>query len=96
MLIHTYVKKLILQAQYFGPKGQRRLHALISAPLFLLSIISNFYFLMGTEIGNIFMHKGFMSWPIGTPIILFFMYCGAQTSIEAKNYELMVLTKIDS
>ena len=89
-------KKSILQEKYFGPKGQRRLHALISAPLFLLSINSNFYFLMGSEIGNIFMKNGFMSWPIGTPIILFFMYCGAQTSIEAKNYELMVLTKIES
>ena len=52
---------------------------------------------MGIEIGNIYMIKGFMSWPIGTPTILFFMYCGAQTSIEAKNWELKkVLTKIES
>ena len=76
------------QKSLMGPRGQRRFHALISAPLFLMSIISNFYFLMGKDIGYIFLVKGFTSWPIGTPTILFFMYCGAQTSIEVKNWEI--------
>ena len=71
-----------------SPRGQRRFHALISAPLFLMSIISNFYFLMGKDIGHIFIIRGFTSWPIGTPVLLFFMYCGAQTSIEVKNWEI--------
>jgi hypothetical protein len=43
---------------------------------------------MGDHIGSIFMQRGFGSWPIGTPTILFFMYCGAQTSIEVKNWEI--------
>ena len=71
-----------------SPKGQRRFHALISAPLFLMSIISNMYFLMGKDMGHILMTRGFTSWPIGTPLLLFFMYCGAQTSIEVKNWEI--------
>ena len=78
------------QMSLLSPKGQRRFHALISAPLFLMSIISNFYFLFDEDdkIGKIFLEKGFTSWPIGTPVLLFFMYCGAQTSIEVKNWEL--------
>lgn len=73
---------------WLSPRGQRRFHALISAPLYLMSIISNMYFLIGHEAGNIFMSKGFNSWPLGTLTTLFFMYCGAQTSIEVKNYEI--------
>ena len=71
-----------------SPRGSRRFHALISAPLFLMSIISNMYFLLGKDIGHMFMWKGFTSWPIGTPVLLFIMYCGAQTSIEVKNWEI--------
>ena len=71
-----------------SPRGVRRLHAALSAPLFLLSICSNMYFLLGEEIGPIFLWKGLNSWPLGTPTTLFFLYCGAQTSIEVKNWEV--------
>lgn len=77
-----------IERSMLSPKGQRRFHALISAPLFLMSIISNMYFLMGKDMGHILMTRGFTSWPIGTPVLLFFMYCGAQTSIEVKNWEI--------
>ena len=53
-----------------------------------MSIISNMYFLMGKDMGYVLMTRGFTSWPIGTPVLLFFMYCGAQTSIEVKNWEI--------
>ena len=76
--VYQYFEKSIL-----SPRGQRRFHAAISAPLFLLSIASNMYFLLGEEIGNVVISKGF------TPTVLFFMYCGAQTSIEIKNWEIM-------
>ena len=56
---------------------------MVTAPLFLLSIASNMYFLLGEEIGNVVISKCF------TPTVLFFMYCGAQTSIEIKNWEIM-------
>ena len=69
-------------------RGRRRLHAIAAAPLYLLSIISNMYFLIGLEAGDIFMKRGFNSWPWGTPLTLFFMYCGSQVSIEMKNWEI--------
>jgi len=43
---------------------------------------------MGTEVGHYFVKRAFFSWPFGTPTILFFMYCAAQTSIEVKNFDL--------
>jgi hypothetical protein len=53
-----------------------------------MSILSNFYFFTGTAVGNIFVHRATGSWPVGTPVLLFFMYCGAQTSVEVKNWEI--------
>ena len=46
------------------------------------------YFLIGLEAGDIFLKRGFNSWPWGTPLTLFFMYCGSQVSIEMKNWEI--------
>ena len=77
-----------LEKSLLSPRGRRRLHAAVGAPVFMLSIISNMYFLIGLDAGNIFMNRGFNSWPWGTPVTLFFMYCGAQTSIEVKNWEI--------
>ena len=71
-----------------SPQGCRRLHAAISAPLYLLSIVSNMYLFFGEAAGNLFLTRAFNSWPCGTPVTLFFMYCGAQTSIEVKNWEI--------
>jgi len=76
------------QKSILSPQGQRRWHAALSAPLFLMSLISIQYFFMRGQIGHIFLIKGFLSWPVGTPTLLFFMYCGAQTSIEVKNWEI--------
>ena len=71
-----------------SPQGQRRLHAALSAILVLMSICSSMYFLFGEDIGPIFLWRGFTSWPLETPTTLFFLYCGCQTSIEVKNWEL--------
>ena len=78
-----------LEKSLFTARGQRRLHAALSAPLFMMSICSNLYFLLGKDIGQVFLTKAFTSWQsFGTPTILFFLYCGAQTSIEIKNWEV--------
>ncbi len=69
------------------PQGQRRFYCLLGAPLFLMSILSNFYYVMGAEVGDIFAHRLYDSWS-GTTCILFFTYCGAQTSFEIKNWEI--------
>ena len=76
------------QQKYLSPEGRRRFHCFLGGPLFLMSILTNFYFFMGTTVGDIFVRKSLGTWPIGTPVLLFFMYCGAQTSIEAKNWEI--------
>ena len=86
--VATNEKYQQLENSVLSPRGQRRLHALLAASLFLLSIVSNMYFLIGMEAGHIFFTNGFGSWPFGTPIILFFCYCGSQTSIELKNFEI--------
>jgi hypothetical protein len=76
------------QQSYLNPENRRRFHCLLGGPLFLMSILSNFYFFMGTNVGHIFVQRATGTWPIGTPLLLFFMYCGAQTSVEVKNWEI--------
>ena len=64
------------------------INVLIKAPLFLLSIVNNIYFLFDQDVGDIFVEKAFKSWNWGTPIVLLFLYCGSQVSIETKNWEI--------
>jgi len=67
----------------------RRLHALLAAPLLVMSSLSNFYFFAGTQVGHIFVRRILLeSWPIGMPTLLAFFYCCCQTSIEVKNYKI--------
>ena len=61
---------------------------IFSAPIFLLSIVSNMYYLFGQEVGDMCLRRIFYSWPWGTPTVLFFMYCGSQVSIGTKNWEI--------
>jgi len=69
--------------------GQRRFHAMLGAPLFLMSCLSNFYFFTGMQVGNIIVRRVFSdTWPIGFPYLIFIMYCGSQFSIQVKNWEL--------
>jgi hypothetical protein len=53
-----------------------------------MSILSNFYFFMGSTVGHLFVEKVAASWPAEAPVHMFFMYCGAQTSVEVKNWEI--------
>ena len=77
-----------MEKSILSPRGSRRLHAAIASPLTLLSVISNMYFLIDQEAGDIFLIRAFNSWPYATPLTLLFMYCLAQTSIEMKNYDI--------
>ncbi len=54
----------------------------------MMSILSQFYFLMGLGVGNLVAWRSCSSWPVGTPVLLFIMYCSAQTSFEIKNWEI--------
>ena len=77
-----------LEKRFLSPRGQRRLHALLGAPLFVGSVLANFYFFMGSKVGHYFVYRAFNSWPFGTPLVMLFAYIGAQFSIEVKNWEL--------
>jgi hypothetical protein len=66
---------------------QRRLHSFLGTILCQMTILSNFYFIFGFEVANVYVEKTVFSWPVGTPVLLFFLYCGVQTSSEIKNWE---------
>jgi len=77
-----------LEQRWLSPQMSRRLHALLAAPLLLMSCLSNFYFFCGAQVGHIFVKRVVVqAWPIGCPSILFFLYCCSQMAIEVKNYE---------
>ena len=77
-----------LQRSWLSPRNRRRFYSLLGAPLFLMSILSNFYFFFDVNVGNLFVSRSLGSWPVGTPFILLCMYCGAQTSFEMRNWEI--------
>ena len=77
-----------LERKYLTPRGQRRFHAMLGAPLLLGSVLANFYFFMGSEVGDYFVYRALTSWPIETPLVVLISYVGAQFSIEVKNWEL--------
>ena len=77
-----------IEKKLLSPRGQRRFHAALVAPLFVGSVLANFYFFMGSEVGHYFVYRAFSSWPIETPLVILFAYFGAQFSIEFKNWEL--------
>jgi len=81
----------------FGERGQRRFHAALGGPLFLMSCLSNFYFFAGKEVGNIMVYRTFHdTWPFGFPFLIFVFYSASQFSIEVKNWELRKqLKKLD-
>lgn len=43
-----------MQNTYLSSKNTKRLHCILASPLLAMSAISNFYFLGGQEIGNVF------------------------------------------
>jgi hypothetical protein len=67
---------------------RRRLHSFLGTILFHMAILSNFYFLMGVDCGNVYVEQSVFSWPVGTPVLLIFLYCGAQFSYEIRNWEV--------
>ena len=77
-----------LEKNWLSPRGQRRFHAALSALLGVPSVLANFYFFMGSEVGRYFVYRAFTSWPIETPLLFLFGYIAAQFCIEVKNWEL--------
>ena len=86
--IGRYPPYMNLEKRIFGLKAQRRFHAALGAPLFVGSVLANFYFFMGSSVGHYFVHRVFRSGTFETSLVIFFGYCAAQFSIEVKNWEL--------
>ncbi len=112
----TMISPLTKQRSLLTPRWRRRFYSLLGAPLNMMSILSQFYFLMGKEAGDMVAARACQSWPIGkyeftcghiciskvystvffppscfyagTPVILLFMYCSAQTSFEMRNWDV--------
>lgn len=73
-----------LSQRYVG-----RLKALAVVPLLLMSAVSNFYFICGLDVGNIFMRKIVINgWSGPIWIIAGFLYCMCHVSEAIRSWEL--------
>ena len=77
-----------IEKRFLGPRGRRRLHALLGAPLLIGSVLANFYFFMGSKVGHYFVYRACDSWSFEMPLVTVLAYIGSQFSIEVKNWEL--------
>ena len=80
-----------LENSILTPQGKRRFHAILGAPLFTCSVIANYFFLLGITPATLIFKRTFSSdsWSTVTPVVMFFSYCAAQFSIEAKNWDIL-------
>ena len=76
-----------LERRWLSPRGVRRFHAVLNSPLFLASILSNFYFLVGEPVTDLCVQRAFFNWPIGTPLVLFFVFSGCQFCMEVRIWD---------
>ncbi|XP_031843879.1 protein-cysteine N-palmitoyltransferase Rasp isoform X2 [Nomia melanderi] len=76
-----------IQKKYMSPTNVRRVHCIVTSPLLAMSVISNFYFFAGEEIGHIYVYRIFHDICHSTLILLCFLYCCCQVSTDLKNWE---------
>ena len=48
---------LSIRKKYLSETNARRFHCILTSPLLAMSVISNFYFFVGEEIGNIYIYR---------------------------------------
>ncbi len=56
---------IIFQRSLLSPRWRRRFYSLLGAPLNMMSILSQFYFLMGKEAGDLVVWRTCTSFPVG-------------------------------
>ncbi|XP_078040140.1 protein-cysteine N-palmitoyltransferase Rasp isoform X1 [Augochlora pura] len=76
-----------IREKYMSPISARRIHCVLTSPLLAMSVISNFYFFAGEEVGYIYVCRIFHDIWYSTLILLYFLYCCCQVSIDLKNWE---------
>ncbi|XP_026667582.1 protein-cysteine N-palmitoyltransferase Rasp isoform X2 [Ceratina calcarata] len=79
---------LNVHKRYMSKTNIRRLNCILTSPLLAVSVISNFYFFAGEEIGHIYIYEILHDTWYTTFILLFFLYCCCQVSIDIKSWEL--------
>ena len=77
-----------VQRKYMSPANARRLNCALATPLLAMSVISNFYFFAGEEIGHIYIYRILHDIWYSIFILLFFLYCCCQVSTDVTNWEL--------
>ncbi|XP_076247087.1 protein-cysteine N-palmitoyltransferase Rasp [Calliopsis andreniformis] len=77
-----------IERKYMSAVNARRFHCILATPLLAMSVISNFYFFAGEEIGHIYVYRILHDIWYATIILLFFLYCCCQVSTDVKNWEL--------
>ena len=85
---------LNIRKRYLSETNARRFHCILTSPLLAMSVISNFYFFVGEEIGNIYISRILHDTWYNTFVLLFFLYCCCQVSIDIKNWELQKYSKL--
>ncbi|KAG6803653.1 protein-cysteine N-palmitoyltransferase Rasp isoform X1 [Apis mellifera caucasica] len=83
-----------VQKKYLSQVNFRRFNCILTSPLLAMSVISNFYFFVGEEIGNIYIYRILYDTWYSKFILLFFLYCCCQVSIDIKNWELRKYSKL--
>ncbi|XP_014672519.1 PREDICTED: protein-cysteine N-palmitoyltransferase HHAT-like isoform X2 [Priapulus caudatus] len=74
--------------EYVSAAMWRRMKAAINAPLLAICIMSNFYFFMGNEVGQVFFHKLVLYGTLPSyAVVLYSMYCLGQSSMESERWE---------
>jgi len=63
-----------MQNTHLSSKNTKRLHCILASPLLAMSAISNFYFLGGQDIGNIFIQKIIHGKFIIFILVFYFLY----------------------
>ncbi|XP_043257787.1 protein-cysteine N-palmitoyltransferase HHAT [Colletes gigas] len=76
-----------VQRKYMSPANARRFNCVLASPLLAMSVISNFYFFAGEEIGHTYVYRILHDMWYGTLVLLFFLYCCCQVSTDVKNWE---------
>ncbi|XP_076281734.1 protein-cysteine N-palmitoyltransferase Rasp isoform X2 [Lasioglossum baleicum] len=76
-----------IRERYMSPTNARRVHCVLTSPLLAMSVISNFYFFAGEEVGHIYVYRILNDMWYSTIILLYFLYCCCQVSIDIKSWE---------
>ena len=75
-----------------SPAGKRRIRAVVSVPMFLMSVFAIFYFFGGTDSGIIFLQRLLVEIPWGSfSLFMLLVYCAIQNAMEVERLGLSKL-----